>query len=86
MISELPIDQDEHGGYCSQIRDKLSDTGECEKLCKEISTNNLPDDMNRGPAKYKARFLSATLKYCGVIKGLIGIEIGYLRLFRLFTH
>jgi len=48
--------------------------------------NDLPDDTNREPAKYKAGFLSTTLKYCGVTRGLIGIEIGYLRVLTLFPH
>lgn len=86
MVSELPIEENKHGGYCSLIRDKISYTGLGEKLNREISINDLPEDMNRGPAEYKAGFLSTTLKYCGVTKGLIGTEIGYLRLSTLFPH
>lgn len=86
MISELPIEEDEHGGCCSLIRCEISDAEQCKKHCKEININDLPDDMNRGPARYKAGFLSTSLKYCGVTKGPIGIEIGYCRICTLFPH
>ena len=86
MISELPNEEGEHGGYCSLIRYEVSFTGLGNKLCRETSISDLPDDMNWGPAKHKAGFVSTTLKYCGVAKGLIGTEIRYLRLFTLLPH
>jgi hypothetical protein len=86
MISEFPVEENGHGGYFTLILYEISDTGECKKLCKEISINDLQDDMNRGPETYKAGFLSTKLKYCGVTKGLIGKEMGYMCVFTLFTH
>ena len=76
MIRKLPIEWDEHGGFCSLIRDNISYTGLGEKMSREISINDLPEDTNPRPAEYNAGFLSTTLKYCGGTKGLIGIEIG----------
>jgi len=35
MISELPIEEDAHGGYCTLICYAISDNGYCKKFCKK---------------------------------------------------
>jgi len=45
MFSELPIEEDEHEGYCTINSYEISDTGECKKFCKGISIKFLPDDI-----------------------------------------